>query len=137
MSGDPKAAMGGNRRQSAATARTPAAICRPLPPLLLPPIAHPPDLSAHIVAHKQRPVRHHEETHGSSPTRAVGTLPADDEIIHPYGAAPTAVHLDPHDLCSRRDGAIPRAVQRDERVAPVLAGELRAGVKREPERRRV
>src|SRR5213593_3922340 len=106
-------------------------------PTVLPSISHPPDFSAHVVAHKQRPVRQHEETYGPSPTRTVRTLPADDEIIHAHRAMPTAVHLDAHDLGSCRHGPIPRAVQCDERIAAILAGELRARVERESERRRV
>src|SRR5439155_25927032 len=49
----------------------------------------------------------------------------------------TAVDLDPHYLGARRNRAIPRAVQRDERVAPVIGRERGAGVEGEPERRRM
>src|SRR6267143_4403831 len=137
MSDAPKAAMGGNRRQSAATANTPAAIWRLLPSLLLPPIAHPPDFATVLVTHEKRSVWKHQETDRPPPAGAVGTLPTDDEILHAHRAVPAAVHLDAYDLCARRHGAIPRAVQCDERVAAILAGELRTRVEREPERRRV
>src|SRR6267143_223282 len=137
MSDAPKAAMGGNRRQSAATANTPAAIWRLLPSLLLPPIAHPPDFATVVVTHEKRSVRKHQETDRPPPAGAVGTLPTDDEIIYAHRAAPAAVHLDAYDLCARRHGAIPRAVQCDERVAAILSGELGARVERESERRRM
>src|SRR2546427_11288170 len=99
MSGREWAVIGGNGGYNAATASAPNAI----PPTTalyrpLPPIGHPPDLSAHVVAHQQGPVRQHQETHGPSPTRAVGALPADYEIIHAHGAAAAAIHLDPHDF---------------------------------------
>src|SRR5712691_7651782 len=54
----------------------------------LPSISHPPDLATRVVAHQQRPVRQHEETHGPSPPLAVGTLPAHDEILHSNCAMP-------------------------------------------------
>src|SRR5438105_13986608 len=91
----------------------------------LPSIAHPPDFSTVVVTHEKRSVRKHQETDRPPPARAVGTLPTDDEIIHTHRPAPAAVHLDAHDLGTRRHGAIPRPVQCDERVAPILARKLR------------
>src|SRR5438876_126780 len=138
MSGREWAVIGGNGRYNAATASAPNAIppstalYRPLPP-----IAHPPDLSAHVVAHQQRAVRQHQETDRPTPARTIGALPTDNEILHTHRAAPTAVHLDAHDLRPGRHGAIPRAVQCHERVAAMVTGELRASVEHEPERCRM
>src|SRR6266404_1857809 len=124
MSDDPKAATGGNRRQSAASAKTHAPICRPVPPFSLPSIGHPPDFFAQVVTDQQRSVGKHQQANRPAPALAVRALPPDDEIFHAHRAAPAGVHLDAHDLGPRRYGAIPGAVESDERVATILAREL-------------
>src|SRR5882762_7320805 len=137
MSGEAKAAMGGNRRQRVTTAKTTAAPCRPLPPLSLPSISDPPDLSTHVVADQQRAVRQHQQTHRPAPARSVWALPAANEIIDPRRAPAAAVHVHAYDLRTGRGGPVPGAVQRHESIAAILAGELRARVEREAERRGV
>src|SRR6266550_649447 len=124
MSDDPKAATGGNRRQSAASAKTHAAICRPVPPFSLPSISHPPDFSTQVVTDQQRSVGKDQQADRAAPALAVRALPPDDEILHAHRAVSTAVDLDAHDLGPCRYGAIPRAVESDERVAAILAREL-------------
>src|SRR5579859_77860 len=137
MSGEPKAAMGGNRRQSIATAPTVAARCRPLPPLFSAPIGHPPDFAALVVTHEQRAVRQNQETDGPAPPISVRTLPPHDEIFHAGRVASAAIHLHAHHLGAGRHAAIPRAVQRHEGVTAILLRKLPAGIEREPERRRM
>src|SRR5439155_19451083 len=94
MSGREWAVIGGNGRYNAATVSAPNAIppstalYRPLPP-----IAHPPDLSAHVVPHQQRAVRQHQETDRPTPARTSGALPTDNAILQTHRAAPTPVHL--------------------------------------------
>src|SRR5574341_354176 len=135
MSGEAKAAMGGKRRQRIATATTVAAPCRPLPPFSLPSIAHPPDLSTGVVTDQQGTIRQHQQPDRPAPACAVGTLPTHDEVIDAGRAAAAAVHLHPHHFRSRRHGAIPRAVERHERVTAIVARKLRARIEREAERR--
>src|SRR6266571_3813436 len=106
-------------------------------PTVLPSIGHPPDFVANVITYQQCPIRHHQQAYRPSPPLAVGTLPAHDEILHSDGAMASAVHLDAHDLGAGRHTAIPRAVQCDEGIPTILAGELRTRVEREPERRRV
>src|SRR6267143_1392813 len=137
MSGEAMAAMGGNRRQRVATAKTVAATCRPLPPLLLPSISHPPDLAAVVVTDQERAIRRDENSDRPSPARAIGTLPAIDELLYAHRATPTTVDHDPHDFRTCRDRAVPRSMQCQECVTAILAGELRARVEREAERRGV
>src|SRR6267378_545467 len=137
MSGEAMAAMGGNRRQRVATAKTVAATCRPLPPLLLPSISHPPDLAAVVVTDQERAIRRDENSDRPSPARAIGTLPAIDELLYAHRATPTTIDHDPHDFRTCRDRAVPRSMQCQERIAAILAGELRARVEREAERRGV
>src|SRR6266566_342090 len=100
-------------------------------------ISHPPDFVAAIVTHEQRSIRKHQEPDRPPPARAIGTLPADNEILHTHRTMAGAVYFDAHDLRPGRHRPIPRAVQRDERVAAILPRELRAGVERESERRGV
>src|SRR6266550_7920328 len=140
-----RAAEGGKFIAAVARIPTPAttmafaAIRRPSPPFaaVLPSISHPPDFSTQVVTDQQRSVGKDQQANRPAPALAVRALPPDDEILHAHRAMPAAVDLDPHDLGPRRYRAIPRAVQRDERVAAILARELRARVEREPERRRV
>src|SRR6266566_4929433 len=101
----------------------------------LPPISDPPDFPTHVVTHQQGSIRQHQETNRAAPARAVRSLPPHDEVFHPHGAPAATVDLDPHDFGARRDAAVPRTVQRDERIATVFARKLRACVERQAERR--
>src|SRR5438132_1896896 len=140
-----RAAEGGKFIAAVARIPTPAttmafaAIRRPSPPFAaaLPSISHPPDFSTQVVTDQQRSVGKHQEADRPAPALAVRALPPDDEILHARHAVPSAVDLDAHDLGPRRYGAIPRAVESDERVAAILARELWGRVEREPERRRM
>src|ERR1043166_6397256 len=111
MSGEAKAAMGGNRRQRTATTPTVAAHCRPLPPLFSPPITPPPDLAAHVVAHQQRAIRKNQLTNRPPPSRAIGKLPAGDEVVHTDRALTARIHVNPHALAPARHTAVPRPGQ--------------------------
>src|SRR6267378_5141688 len=137
MSGEAMAAMGGNRRQRVATAKTVAATCRPLPPLLLPSISHPPDLAAVVVTDQERAIRRDENTDRPPPARAVGTLPAIDELVYAHRAMPTTVDLDPHDFRTCRGRTVPRSMQCQERIATIVARKLRPRIKHHSERRGV
>ena len=48
---------------------------------------HSPDPPCVVVAHEQGPVRSHEHRHRAAPARAVGELPAGDEILDRDGPA--------------------------------------------------
>src|SRR6266542_2408913 len=122
---------------AALTATTHPTIRRSVDPPFLPSISHPPDLATHVVAHQQRAVRQDQQANRPAPARAVGALPAYDEVFDAGGAPATAVHLHAHDLGAGRDGPVPGPVQRHERRAAIVAGELRARVEREAERRGV
>src|SRR5712664_182010 len=106
-------------------------------PTVLPSIGHPPDFAAVVVTDQERAIRRDQNTDRPPPAQTVGTLPTNDKIVYTHGAASATVHLDAHDLGSGRHGPIPRAVQRDECVTAILAGELCARVEREAERRGV
>src|SRR5947208_16896466 len=97
---------------------------------VLPSIGHPPDLATVIVAHQQGSIRQYQETNRPAPARAVRTLPPHDEVFNPHGAPAGAVDFDTHDLCARRHAAAPGTVQRDERIAAILARKLGPRVKR-------
>src|SRR5438094_9225365 len=99
------------------------------------PITHPPDPIACVIRDQQGAVRRDDEPDGTPPARAVGQLPAGDEVQG--GGRPAALHADAHDLRARRHAAVPGAVVRHERVALILGGELRPHIKREAERGRV
>src|SRR2546422_4850118 len=131
-------AVGGGRGRYETAAQ--AATHNPIPPptapyRLLPSICNPPDPPSVVVTHEQRAVRHHEQPHGTAPARAVGELPAGHEVLDRRGPAALDAHA--HHLRAGRDGAVPGAVIRHERIAVVRRRERRARVKREPERRRV
>src|SRR6266536_2294823 len=122
---------------AALTATTHPTIRRSVDPPFLPSISHPPDLATHVVAHQQRAVRQDQQANRPAPARAAGALPAYDEVFDAGGAPATAVHLHAHDLGAGRDGPVPGPVQGHERRAAILAGELRARIEREAERRGV
>src|SRR3989449_76217 len=82
-----------------------------------------------------RSLRHHEQPHRAAPAGAAGELPAGHEVLDRGG--PAALHTHPHHLRAGRDGAVPGAVIRHERIALVRRREHRARVECEPERRRV
>src|SRR5919108_733924 len=98
-------------------------------------IAHPPDPIARVIAHKQRSIRQHQQTDRSAPARAVSELPPRDEVFAPRRSPAGDMHAD--DLRSRRHGTVPGTVVRHERIAPIVGGEKRACIEREPERCRV
>src|SRR5437762_12134555 len=91
----------------------------PIRPSFLPSISHPPDFSTQVVTDQQGSVGKHQQADRPAPALAVRALPPDDEIFHAHRAMPAAIDLDAHDLGPRRDGAIPRAVESDERVAAI------------------
>src|SRR4029077_3436905 len=72
------------------------------PSVVLASISHPPDFVANVITHQQCSIRRHQQAHGPSPAGAVGTLPANDEILDSHRPMATAVHLDPHNLGTRR-----------------------------------
>src|SRR5258705_455896 len=138
MWGGKRAVTGGSGRKKAAASTTIAPHTRPPVTALyrpLPPIRHPPDLAAHVVADEQRAIRRHNDAHRPAPARAVGTLPPSDEIVDRRGFA--IDHLHPHDLVPCGDRAVPRAVERHERVAAVVGRERRARIEVHAEGRRV
>src|SRR5439155_1384958 len=128
-------------RQPAAS-RAAASTARPSPPLsvsarLLPSIRHPPDLAGVVVGDEQRAVRQHQQADGPAPARPrrgrARRQPAGDEVFD--GGRLAVLNVDPHHFRARGNRPVPRAVQRHERVAPVVGGEHRAGVKGKPARR--
>src|SRR2546426_12665660 len=82
----------------------------PIRPSFLSSITPPPDLATHVVADQQRAVRQHQQTHRPVPARAVGALPAANEIIDPRRAPAAAVHVHAYDFRTGRDGPVPGAV---------------------------
>src|SRR5205814_5502375 len=57
-------------------------------------IAHPPDPIARVVGDQQGTVRRDDEPDRATPARAVGQLPAGDEVLD--GRRPPALHTDAH-----------------------------------------
>src|SRR2546426_7201058 len=98
-------------------------------------IAHPPDPTSLVVSDQQGAVRRDDDPDRTPPARAVGKLPAGDEVLD--RGRPPVQHADAHELRARWHGTVPGAVIRHEGIALVVGGELRPRVEREPERRRV
>src|SRR5437762_13901494 len=91
-------------------------------------IAHPPDPIARVVGDQQGTVRRDDEPDRATPARAVGQLPAGDEVLD--GRRPPALHTDAHHFRARRRAAVPGAVIRHERVALVLGRKHRPRIER-------
>src|SRR5256712_4224198 len=129
-----------SRRTRAAPVPAIAPTHRPVPPTIarshpLRPIAPPPDPIPLVVGDQQGAVRRDDDPDRTAPARAVGQLPAGDEVFD--RRRPPVLHADAHDLRARWHGTIPGTVIRHEGIALVVGGELRPGVEHEPERRRV
>src|SRR6266498_326891 len=105
---------------------------------LLPLVRHSPDFLPAVVDHQQGSVANHPHADRPPPhllARLIGD-PAGEEVFVAYFRL-ALLERDADDFVSAALRAVPRAVQRDERVAHVLLGKHLARVKLDAERRRM
>src|SRR2546422_4242364 len=117
-----------SRRSKAAPITALAATHRAVPPITaryrpLRSITHPPDPIPLVVSDQQCAVRRHDDPDRTPPARAVGKLPAGDEVLD--RGRPPVLHPDAHERRARWHGTVPGAVIRHEGIALVVGGELR------------
>src|SRR5712691_220991 len=127
-----------SRRSKAAPITALAATHRAVPPITaryrpLRSIAHLPDPTSLVISDQQGAIRRHDDPDRTPPARAVGKLPAGDEVLD--RGRPPVLHVYAHQLRARWHGTVPRAVIRHEGIALVVGGKLRPRVEREPEGR--
>src|SRR5208337_3466485 len=97
---------------------------------------HPPDRAPFVVGDEEGAVACDGDVDRAAPDTGVAGHEADKKIlIDPCRAA--VRHEKPDDLVAGALRPVPRAVEGDERVAPVFGGELSSLVERDPERGRM
>src|SRR5262249_11792269 len=104
--------------------------------LLLPFISHSPHFPPAVVNDQQRPVANHSHADRPSPhilARLVGNPTGEEVFVAAFGLA--ILEWDAYDFVSASLRTIPRAVQRDERVAHIFLRKHLARVKYDAERR--
>src|SRR5262245_2711024 len=123
------------------TKSLPDCLLLPIPtPLLslLPLVRHAPHLHSAVVNHQQRPVANHPHADRPSPhllARLIGNPAGEEVFVAAFRLALLEGNAD--DFVSASLRAVPRAVQRDERVAHVLPRKHLARVKYNAERGRM